>query len=74
MIPGPINGPMLPTTEAQRLVSPWMTMLHTGAGDAMLAGFTTARDQMGVIAIQAARAGIASPPRPISKGLRWRRV
>ena len=53
----PITGPLLPLTEAERLLSPWMALLHVPNGRSMLAGFTSARDQQSVLAIQPARSG-----------------
>jgi len=50
--PPPIVGPMLPPTEAERTVVPWMTLLRVPGGHGLLAGFASACDQAGVIAIQ----------------------
>jgi alpha-galactosidase len=50
--PPPIVAPILPPTEAERTVVPWMTLLRVPGGHGLLAGFTSARDQTGVIAIQ----------------------
>lgn len=55
--PPPVIFPMLPPTEADRTLVPWMTVLHTPGGHSLLLGFTSARDQGGVIAIQPALAG-----------------
>lgn len=54
--PPPVIGPMLPPTEAQRMVLPWMTQLRA-SGHGALIGFTTGRDQAGVIHLQPANVG-----------------
>jgi hypothetical protein len=49
--------PMLPPTEVERTVVPWMTLLRVPGGHSLLAGFTSACDQAGLIAIQPALEG-----------------
>lgn len=55
--PPPVAGPMLPPTEAERTIVPWMTLLRVPGDHSLLIGFTGARDQAGVIAIQPALEG-----------------
>jgi alpha-galactosidase len=55
--PPPIVGPMLSPTEAERTLLPWMTLLHLSGDRRLLAGFISANDQEGVLAIQPALVG-----------------
>jgi len=50
--PPPVIGPMLPPTEPDTMVIPWMTLLRAPGGHSLLAGFTSARDQLGVISLR----------------------
>lgn len=52
--PPPVISPMLPPTEAERTLLPWMTLLHTTSRHSLLAGFVTAFDQAGILSIQLA--------------------
>jgi len=56
-IPGPIDAPILPASEAERFISPWMTLLRSEQADSFLVGFITARNQQSVVAVQAAAQG-----------------
>jgi hypothetical protein len=66
--------PMLPPTEAERTVVPWMTLLRVPGGHGLLAGFTSACDQAGLIAIQPALEGHQFTARRTQKAWLWRRV
>ena len=50
--PPPIYMPMLPPTEAQRCVFPWMTELATDDGAKALIGFVGGEHQLGTISVQ----------------------
>ncbi|MDB5098301.1 MAG: hypothetical protein JWM80_2722 [Cyanobacteria bacterium RYN_339] len=54
--PAPIVAPVLPATEAERFVSYGLALLTAG-NRRMLVGFTTARDQHPLVAVQATPAG-----------------
>ncbi|GIV95685.1 MAG: hypothetical protein KatS3mg057_0342 [Herpetosiphonaceae bacterium] len=55
--PPPVIGPMLPPTEADRALSPWMTVLREPAGHSLLVGFISASDQQSAVAVQPALQG-----------------
>jgi alpha-galactosidase len=48
----PVFGPILPPTEDERTLLPWMTLLREPGGGSLLLGFITARSQTGIIAVQ----------------------
>jgi alpha-galactosidase len=54
--PPPVVGPMLPPTREEGTIMPWVTLLRAG-GHSLLAGFTSARDQLGIISIAAGPEG-----------------
>jgi alpha-galactosidase len=50
--PPPMYAPMLPPTEAERSVLPWMTQLATESGARALIGFLSGERQLGTISLQ----------------------
>ncbi len=52
-----IVGPILPATEAERILSPWTTLIRAPGVQPLVVGFTSARDWLGTVAVQAAIAG-----------------
>ena len=50
--PPPIIGPMLPSTEADRILAPWMTLLSTQSEENLLIGFISAHNYQGIVSIQ----------------------
>jgi len=55
--PPPVIGPMLPPTEAERTIMPWVAFLRDPDGHSMLAGFAGAKQQSGVLSLQPAPPG-----------------
>jgi alpha-galactosidase len=54
--PPPVIGPMLPPSEAERWVPPWMTQIRSRRGSGVL-GFQTASRYAGIIHVQPVAAG-----------------
>lgn len=52
-----IAGPLLPASEAERFLSPWATLVRAPGQQPLVVGFTSARDWLGTVAVQAAIAG-----------------
>jgi alpha-galactosidase len=48
----PIFGPMMPSTEPDQIIAPWMVLLSTQSGKNLLEGFISANSQNGIISIQ----------------------
>ena len=54
-----IAGPILPAGDGEGFLSPWATLVRAPGAAPLLAGFTTARDWLGAIAVRPAAAGHA---------------
>ncbi len=54
----PKLNPMLPVTDAERLILPWMTVIHEPTSEqGVLLGFISAKTQLGVFTLQETRTG-----------------
>ena len=52
-----IAGPILPAGEAERFLSPWVTLVRAPGAPPLVAGFTSARDWLGTLTLQPALTG-----------------